>query len=91
MIYLPKPCGIIYKTGAKNKIELHTNTTVAKFFTFSLGANIDNVATTKTISKNLQSSYQYFRKIWNKNLTGYSIVFYICKFANRFVWNVEIW
>ncbi len=40
------------QTGAKNNIELATNTTVAKFFTFSLGANIDNVATTKTISKN---------------------------------------
>ena len=39
------------QTGAKNNIALATNTTVAKFFTFSLGANIDNVATTKTISK----------------------------------------
>ena len=29
------------QTGAKNKIELATNTTVAKFFTFSLGANIE--------------------------------------------------
>ncbi len=24
-------------------------------------------------------------------MTGYSTFFYICKFANRFVWNVEIW
>ncbi len=62
MIYSPKPCGIICKLVLKITLQLATNTTVAKFFTFSLGANIDNVATTKTISKNLQSSYQYFRK-----------------------------
>ena len=50
VIYSPKPCGIICKLVLKITL-LATNTTVAKFFTFSLGANIDNVATTKTISK----------------------------------------
>jgi hypothetical protein len=31
------------KTGAKNNISISTNTTLAKFFTFSLSANADNV------------------------------------------------
>mgnify|MGYP003617101667 FL=1 len=60
------------QTGAKNKIELATNTTVAKFFTFSLGANIDNVATTKTISKNYNPVTNTLERNLNKNLTGYS-------------------
>ena len=37
------------QTGAKNNITLATNTTVAKFFTFSIGANIDNVLTLSLI------------------------------------------
>ena len=60
------------QTGAKNKIELATNTTVAKFFTFSLGANIDNVATNKTISKNYNPVTNTLERNLNKNLTGYS-------------------
>ncbi|SHK04832.1 putative LPS assembly protein LptD [Epilithonimonas mollis] len=39
------------KTGAKNNIALSTNTTLAKYFTFSLSANVDNVLTTKTLEK----------------------------------------
>ena len=60
------------QTGAKNNISLATNTTVAKFFTFSLGANIDNVATTKTISKNYNPVTNTLERNLNKNLTGYS-------------------
>ncbi|WP_374449554.1 putative LPS assembly protein LptD [Cloacibacterium normanense] len=60
------------QTGAKNNIALATNTTVAKFFTFSLGANIDNVATTKTISKNYNPVTNTLETNLNKNLTGYS-------------------
>ena len=60
------------QTGAKNNIALATNTTVAKFFTFSLGANIDNVATTKTISKNYNPVTNTLERNLNKNLTGYS-------------------
>ena len=60
------------QTGAKNNIALATNTTVAKFFTFSLGANIDNVATNKTISKNYNPVTNTLERNLNKNLTGYS-------------------
>ncbi len=60
------------QTGAKNNIALATNTTIAKFFTFSLGANIDNVATTKTISKNYNPVTNTLERNLNKNLTGYS-------------------
>ncbi|MEN9486947.1 MAG: hypothetical protein RIR56_635, partial [Bacteroidota bacterium] len=60
------------QTGAKNNIALATNTTVAKFFTFSLGANIDNVATTKTISKNYNPVTNTLERNLNENLTGYS-------------------
>ncbi|WP_213190042.1 putative LPS assembly protein LptD [Cloacibacterium caeni] len=60
------------QTGAKNNIALATNTTVAKFFTFSLGANIDNVATTKTINKNYNPVTNTLERNLNKNLTGYS-------------------
>ena len=64
-----KPCGINMQTGAKKiKLTLATNTTVAKFFTFSLGANIDNVATTKTISKNYKPVTNTLERNLNKNL-----------------------
>lgn len=39
------------KTGAKNNISMSTNTTVAKYFTFTIAANADNVITTKTLEK----------------------------------------
>ncbi|MBU3049461.1 LPS-assembly protein LptD, partial [Chryseobacterium indologenes] len=39
------------QTGLKNNIALATNTTLAKYFTFSLSANIDNALTTKTLNK----------------------------------------
>lgn len=39
------------QTGLKNNIQLGTNTTVAKYFTFSLSANIDNALTTKTVDR----------------------------------------
>ncbi|WP_332018715.1 putative LPS assembly protein LptD, partial [Kaistella sp.] len=39
------------QTGLKNNITLGTNTTIAKYFTFSLSANIDNALTTKTLTR----------------------------------------
>lgn len=39
------------KTGAKNNISMSTNTTLAKYFTFTISANADNVLTTKTLEK----------------------------------------
>lgn len=50
------------QTGLKNNIALGTNTTVAKYFTFSLGANIDNALTTKTINK-------FYDPVANKDIT----------------------
>ena len=51
------------QTGLKNNIALGTNTTIAKYFTFSLGANIDNALTTKTVRK-------YYDPIANKAVTA---------------------
>ncbi|MDR6159046.1 MULTISPECIES: putative LPS assembly protein LptD [Chryseobacterium] len=51
------------QTGLKNNIALGTNTTIAKYFTFSLGANIDNALTTKTVRK-------YYDPISNKAVTA---------------------
>lgn len=62
----------LMQTGAKNNISLATNTTIAKYFTLSLGANIDNVLTTKTISKNYNPTTNKVETIWNKNLNGFS-------------------
>jgi hypothetical protein len=45
------------QTGAKNNIGLSTNTTIAKYFTFSLSGNIDNVLTTKRF-QNITIRYQ---------------------------------
>lgn len=60
------------QTGLKNNIGLTTNTTVAKYFTFSLGANIDNVGTTKTLTKEYNPITNTLDKTQHKNLTGFS-------------------
>ena len=39
------------QTGVTNNIALGTNTTIAKYFTFSLGATINNALTTKSLTK----------------------------------------
>ena len=70
-IYSPKPCGIICKLVLKITLSL-LRTRLLLNFTFSLGANIDNVATTKTISKNYNPVTNTLERNLNKNLTGYS-------------------
>lgn len=60
------------QTGAKNNIALSTNTTIAKYFTFSVGGNVDNVLTTKTITKNYDATAQKTETLFQKNLKGYS-------------------
>ncbi len=60
------------QTGAKNNISLATNTTLAKYFTVSLSANVDNVLTTKTISKSYNSTTNTVETITNKNINGFS-------------------
>ena len=39
------------QTGIKNNIQIGTNTTIAKYFTFSVNATIDNAFTTKSTTK----------------------------------------
>ena len=60
------------KTGAKNNISLSTNTTVAKFFTFSLSANADNVLTTKTLEKSFNPVTNVIDNVYNNGIAAYS-------------------
>lgn len=61
------------QTGLKNNIALTTNTTVAKYFTFSVGANIDNALTTKTISRAYNPITNKVEDQTNKKIAGYSV------------------
>jgi LPS-assembly protein len=60
------------QTGLKNNIILGTNTTVAKYFTFSLSANIDNALTTKTLTKYYNPITNLVESNMNHNIAGYS-------------------
>lgn len=60
------------QTGLKNNIALATNTTLAKYFTFSLSANIDNGLTTKTLNRYYDPIKNVTVDEINKNFTGYS-------------------
>ena len=60
------------QTGVKNNITLGTNTTIAKYFTFSLGANIDNALTTKTLTKYYDPVINKEINQINKKVAGYS-------------------
>jgi len=60
------------ETGVKNNITLGTNTTFAKYFTFSLGANIDNALTTKTLTKYYDPIENEVVDQLNKKVAGYS-------------------
>ena len=60
------------QTGLKNNIGLGTNTTIAKYFTFSLSANIDNALTTKTLTRKYNPLTNNVDDILNKKIAGYS-------------------
>ncbi|CAH0150122.1 MULTISPECIES: putative LPS assembly protein LptD [unclassified Chryseobacterium] len=60
------------QTGLKNNIALATNTTLAKYFTFSLSANIDNALTTKTLNRYYDPVKNVTVDEIDKNLAGYS-------------------
>ncbi|PZU90757.1 MAG: LPS-assembly protein LptD [Chryseobacterium sp.] len=60
------------KTGAKNNISLSTNTTLAKYFTFSLSANADNVLTTKTLDRSYNPLTNEVEDVYKSNLAGYT-------------------
>ena len=61
------------QTGVKNNITLGTNTTIAKYFTFSLGANIDNALTTKTLTRVYDPVLAKDVETINNKLAGYSM------------------
>ncbi|MEG0761414.1 MAG: putative LPS assembly protein LptD [Chryseobacterium sp.] len=60
------------QTGLKNNITLGTNTTIAKYFTFSLGAYVDNALTTKTLTKFYDPIENKVVNQVNKKVAGYS-------------------
>ncbi|MBW7675672.1 putative LPS assembly protein LptD [Chryseobacterium chendengshani] len=60
------------QTGVKNNIAVGTNTTIAKYFTFSLNANIDNALTTKTLTKFYDPIENKVVDQVNKKIAGYS-------------------
>ncbi|REC49046.1 putative LPS assembly protein LptD [Chryseobacterium pennipullorum] len=60
------------QTGLKNNIALATNTTLAKYFTFSLSANIDNALTTKTLNRYYDPVKNVTVDEINKQVAGYS-------------------
>ena len=60
------------QTGLKNNIVLGTNTTIAKYFTFSLNANVDNALTTKLLSRAYNPVTNTVEDTFNKKITGYS-------------------
>ena len=60
------------QTGLKNNISVGTNTTVAKYFTFSINANIDNALTTKTVTRNYNPISNEIEDVLNKKIAGFS-------------------
>ncbi|RZM07022.1 MAG: LPS-assembly protein LptD, partial [Pedobacter sp.] len=60
------------KTGAKNNISMSTNTTVAKYFTFTIAANADNVITTKTLEKKYNPITNAVEDNFINGIAGYS-------------------
>jgi hypothetical protein len=51
---------------------LGTNTTLAKYFTFSLGANINNALTTKSLDKFYNPIENKVNELMNNKIAGYS-------------------
>ncbi|MGC4129770.1 MAG: putative LPS assembly protein LptD [Bergeyella sp.] len=60
------------QTGLKNNIALGTNTTIAKYFTFSLSASVDNALTTKTLTRSYNPLTNEVDNTYNKKIAGYS-------------------
>lgn len=60
------------KTGAKNNISMSTNTTLAKYFTFTISANADNVLTTKTLEKKYNPITNLVEDNFVNGIAGYS-------------------
>lgn len=61
------------QTGLQNNISLGTNTTFAKYFTFSLSAQADNAATTKTIRRTYNPVTNSIENTVTKKIAAYSM------------------
>jgi len=81
------------KTGAQNSISLGTNTPILKHFTFSLGGNINNVITTKTLERKYNPITDAIENNYHKNIAGFStfttsaslqtVLYGMLKFGNK--------
>ncbi len=60
------------QTGLTNRINLATNATIAKYFTFSLGANVNNALTTKVLDKKYNPITNEVESNFNKKIAGFS-------------------
>ena len=61
------------QTGLQNTLSVSTNTTVAKYFTFSLSGNSTNVLTTKTLARSYNPVTNNVDNVYNKVISGYSV------------------
>ncbi|RQP13389.1 MAG: LPS-assembly protein LptD [Chryseobacterium sp.] len=59
------------QTGLKNNIGLSTNAPLFRYFTFSLGANVDNVLTTKTKRKTYNPVTNSLEDLYDKGVAGF--------------------
>ncbi len=60
------------QTGLKNNISLGTTTTFLRYFNITLGAGIDNVLTTKTLTKAYDPINNKIDNTYHKNIAGFS-------------------
>ncbi|NHW60293.1 hypothetical protein HA378_34545, partial [Escherichia coli] len=59
------------QTGVRVPVALTTNTSVMKYFTLSLGANFNNVLTTKTLNKSYDPISNTTVSNYKSNIAGY--------------------
>lgn len=60
------------QTGLQNNISLGTNTTVARYFTFSLSAQANNVLTTRTLTRAYDPILNRDQNLYNHRIAGFS-------------------
>lgn len=60
------------QTGIRNNIQIATNSTIARYFTFSLSGNVNNAFTTKTLTRFYNPVTNTVEDVLNKKIAGYS-------------------
>lgn len=60
------------QTGLKNNIDLNSNTSILKYVTFSVRANVNNVLTNKTVTKMYDPVSTKVETNTNKGISGFS-------------------